>query len=141
MRRERVINIFSLCQKGGSIMQRMLFAVILSLFLMVCMTSPTWAGGDDDADAGAYALDAGDYDEAIRLFTKAIESGDLHPVTLYAVYNFRGKAWDHKGDYDRAISDFTKAIESGPSISIAYYNRGNVWGRKGDYEDRKSTRL
>ena len=54
-------------------MKKILFMVVLSLSLMVCLTSPAWAGGLDDVNAGIAAGEKGDNDEAIRLFTKAKE--------------------------------------------------------------------
>ena len=115
-------------------MQRILFVGFLLLSLMVCVTSPGWAGGFDDAKAGSAAAAGGNYDEAIRLFTKGIESGELSRENLSITYNNRGVSWYAKGDYDKAIADFTKAIEINPQYALAYYDRGNAWGKKGDYD-------
>jgi tetratricopeptide (TPR) repeat protein len=115
-------------------MQRILFVAILLLSLMVCVTSPGWADGWDDADAGIAAAKGGDYDEAIRLFTKAIESGELSRENLSIAYYNRGNAWQSKGDSDKAIADYTKAIEIDPKHARAYYNRGKAWKKKGDYD-------
>ncbi|OGP81886.1 MAG: hypothetical protein A2Z08_03775, partial [Deltaproteobacteria bacterium RBG_16_54_11] len=105
-------------------MQRILFAIILSLSLMICLPSSLWAGGLDDLDAGITAGKTGNYDEAIRLCTKAIESGELSGKNLSSVYCTRGTAWAEKGDYDKAIADINKAIEIDPKDAMAYYNRG-----------------
>jgi tetratricopeptide (TPR) repeat protein len=115
-------------------MKRILFVAILSLSLIVCLTYPAWAGGLDDAKAGIEAFDGRNYDEAIRLFTKAIESGELSREDLWAVYVLRGLAWDNKKDYDKAIADYTKAIEINPKNAEAYYSRGNAWYDKGNNE-------
>jgi tetratricopeptide (TPR) repeat protein len=112
-------------------MQRILFAALLLLSLMVCVTSPAWAGGLDDAKAGIAAAAGGDYDKAIGLFTKAIESGELSREILSRVYGNRGNAWVKKGDLDKAIADYTKAIEINPRYAMAYQKRGNAWGEKG----------
>jgi hypothetical protein len=113
-------------------MQRILFAAILLLSLMVCLTSPAWAGGLDDAKAGFAAAARCNYDKAIRLFTRAIESGELSRGYLSVVYNNRGNAWDKKGDYGKAIADYTKAIEINPRYASAYYTRSIAWGKKGN---------
>jgi hypothetical protein len=73
-------------------MQRMLFVAILSLSLMVCLTSPVWAGGLDDSKAGSAFHDY-TYDKAIGLYTKAIESGELSREIRGDVYYTRGLAW------------------------------------------------
>jgi tetratricopeptide (TPR) repeat protein len=134
MRGARFINIFSLCQKGRLAMKRILLMALLFLSLMVCVTSLAWTGALDDAKTGLAAAQAGNYDEAIRLYTKAIESGELSQENLSIAYHNRGIAWDDKGDYDKAIVDYTKAIEINPRDANAYHNRGLAWQDKGDYE-------
>ncbi|MBN1255088.1 MAG: tetratricopeptide repeat protein [Deltaproteobacteria bacterium] len=113
-------------------MKKILLTVLLFLSLMVCFTSPAGAGGLDDAKAGLAALNGRNYDEAIRLCNKAIESGELSQADLAITYYNRGLAWVHKGDADKAIVDFTKAIAINPMDGLAYYDRGCSWGKKGD---------
>jgi len=115
-------------------MKKILFMVVLSLSLMVCLTSPAWAGGLDDVNAGIAAGEKGDNDEAIRLFTKAIASGELSREDLFITYYNRGLAWAKKRDFDKAIADYTKAIEINPKYAYAYLNRGLAWANKGDYD-------
>jgi len=115
-------------------MKRILLMALLFLSLMVCVTSLAWTGALDDAKTGLAAAQAGNYDEAIRLYTKAIESGELSQENLSIAYHNRGIAWDDKGDYDKAIVDYTKAIEINPRDANAYHNRGLAWQDKGDYE-------
>jgi tetratricopeptide (TPR) repeat protein len=105
-------------------MQRILFVAIFLLSLMVCLTPPVWAGGLDDAKAGVAAAAAGDYDKAIRLYTKAIESGALSRKDLSKVYYNRGNAWIEKVDYRKGIDDYTKAMENDPGYAAAYNKRG-----------------
>jgi tetratricopeptide (TPR) repeat protein len=124
--------------KGRSVMKKILFVGFLLFALMVCLTSPAWAGGLDDAKAGLAAAKGGDYDEAIRLYTKAIESGELSREDLSITYYDRGIAWVKKGDYDKAIADWTKAIEIDPKYAEAYYNRGVAWAGKGDHAKAKA---
>jgi len=94
---------------------------------MVCITSLGWAGAVDDIKAGNKAAEGGEHDKAIRLFTKAIESGELSPKDLGIAYNYRGIAWLHKADNDKAIADFTKAIALDPKDADAYKYRGLSW--------------
>lgn len=89
----------------------------------------------DDAKAGIEASKGGEYDKALGLFAKAIESGELSQKNLGIVYYNRGQVWhDGKGDYDRAIADYTKAIEIDPKYVWAYYNRSLAWYKKGNYD-------
>ncbi len=115
-------------------MKKILFVAILLLSLMVCLTSPVWAGGSDDAKAGDTAYQEGNYGKAIKLFTKAIASGELSREDLSVTYFNRGNAWDDKGDSDKAIADYTKAIEINPQYASAYFNRGIAWYAKGAYD-------
>lgn len=114
-------------------MKKILLTVLL-FSLMVCGASPAWAGGMDDANAGLAALNGGNYDEAIRLYTKAIASGELSQDYLSIAYINRGRSWYFKKDFDKAIADFTKAIEIDPKDADAYYARGLVRHIKGDYD-------
>ena len=115
-------------------MKNILFMAILLLSLMVCVTSLAGAGALDDAKAGIAAANRDDYDKAIGLFTKAIESGELPRENLSKVYFDRARAWGEKGDYDKAIADYTKAIEINPKFADAYLYRSIAWGKKGDYD-------
>jgi tetratricopeptide (TPR) repeat protein len=63
--------------------------------------------------------DKGDYDPAIRAYTKAIE---LKPDYAFA-YNNRGNAYNDIRDFGRAIRDHTKAVELKPDYADAYNNR------------------
>jgi len=135
MRGDRIITIFSLCEKGGLAMGKILLAALLFLSPMVFLTSSAWAGGGDELKAGEDAFYAGNCDEAIRLYTKAIVSGELSRVQLREAYCDRGYTWWlGKGDYDKAIADYTKAIEIDPKYADVYYDRGDVWYDKGDYD-------
>jgi tetratricopeptide (TPR) repeat protein len=122
-----------LCQKGGSVMKKILFMAFLLVSLMVCLTSSTWASGLDDFNACLTVVSRENYDEAIRLCTNAIASGELSREKLSLAYEVLGIAWYSKKEYDKAIADYTKAIESNPRSDEAYYNRGNAWYDKGDY--------
>ena len=119
-------------------MKRVMFLIFIFLSVMVCITSLGWAGAVDDIKAGNKAAEGGEHDKAIRLFTKAIESGELSQENLGIAYYNRGNAWYRKGEYDKAIADYTKAIESGEfsqkSLGIVYATRGSSWDDKGEYD-------
>jgi tetratricopeptide (TPR) repeat protein len=115
-------------------MKKIIYLTFLILSLMFCMITSGWAGGLDDAKAGIAEAQKGNYDVAIRLYTKAIESGELSQQDLSTIYYNRGNAWYYKGDYDKAIADYDKVVEIDPRPAAAYTNRGNAWRKKGDYD-------
>lgn len=104
----------------------------LLLVFSLIFVSTGWTGGVEDAKAGFAALERGDYDEAIKLCTKAIESGELWRQDLAATYLNRAVALIHKEEYDRAIADCNRAVEIDPNSAKAFYGRGNAWLEKGD---------
>ena len=90
------------------------------------------AGALADAAAGEKAHQAGDLNKAIKLYTKAIDSGELSQADLAGIYNNRGQAWRIKGDLDVALADHDKAVALNPKFPLAYNSRGIVWEKKGD---------
>jgi tetratricopeptide (TPR) repeat protein len=73
----------------------------------------------------------GNYEEAIRYFSEAI---NLNPMNAESYYS-RGTTYSQKGQYDQAISDYTKALEINPMDAKAYYNRGIACCRKGQCDE------
>ena len=69
---------------------------------------------------GYEARRKGDYAEAIRMYTKAIDLCD----NFFKAYFNRGFAWDKLGEYEKAITDYAKALEIEPKNAFIYYNRG-----------------
>lgn len=108
-------------------MKKILFAALLLLCLMVCVTSSGCSSESNDINAGIATAKEGDFDKAIGLFTRAIESGKLSRENLSIAYYYRGLARGKKGDYDKAIADLTKAIEINPNDAAAYQFRGYFW--------------
>ena len=72
----------------------------------------------------------GEYDLAIKYFTKAIE---LKPDYAIA-YNNRAAVYRSKGKHDLAIEDCDKAIQLNPDYAEPYSNRGAAYRNKGDYD-------
>ena len=108
-------------------MKKILLAALLLLSLLVCFAFLGCSGRVHDIKNGIAAGREGDYDKAIGLFTKAIESGKLSQENLSIAYCNRGFARRKKGDYDKAIADFTKAIEINPNDAGVYQFRGYCW--------------
>jgi tetratricopeptide (TPR) repeat protein len=76
-------------------------------------------GGIADGKAGLAALQAGHYDEAIRLFTRALQPGRLSSEDTEFAYLNRGQAYEAKGDLTHALADFKKAVKLKPDDSDA----------------------
>ncbi len=81
--------------------------------------------------AGNEAAEKGDLDQAIKHFTRAIDSKKLSKENLAIAHNNRGSAYDDKGNVDQAIKDYSKAIAINPDYDAAYYNRSYAYERKG----------
>lgn len=82
-------------------------------------------------ERGANHLAAGECDEAIFAFTRAIE---LDPDTAMAYFgrglaHFKLGGWADREPFNMAISDFTSAIELYPDFTQAYYNRGLAYNQ------------
>ena len=93
--------------------------LVLATALVVGMAMP--AGADvleDYLDCGV-ASRLGEYDKAIRLCSRAIESGELVRQRLPGAHSLRGEAYKHKGLYDRAIKDQRKALQLNPNLEGA----------------------
>jgi tetratricopeptide (TPR) repeat protein len=83
----------------------------------------------DHLNRGTKELAAGDLDDALAEFNRAIE---LDPNYSASYFN-RGLVRKRQANYDGAISDFTKAIELNP-IAEAYLDRGAARKDNGDRE-------
>ena len=77
---------------------------------------------------GVAANKKGDFDEAIRFYSKAIS---LKPDSA-ALFYVRGRAYTEKELFDNAISDFTRAIALKPAYAEAYNHRGVTYIGKGE---------
>lgn len=77
------------------------------------------ADGADDGNRGLQALDQGDYDGAIALFTHALKLGGLATDDQEFAYANRGRAYLKKGDYSGAIVDLDRARQMKPDDADA----------------------
>lgn len=95
------------------------------------------AAADTFSD-GQAALRRGDYVEAIRLYTRDIESGKNSPRDLAVLHNQRGLAYRRNGQPDLAIADFNRAMEITPNDADLFNNRGIAYKAKGDYKQARA---
>ena len=92
---------------------------VVCVLALLALASVARAGGVEDGEAGLAALDSGDYDAAIRLFTRAILIGKLSANDSEFAYLKRGAAFEAKGDRDHAVADFRKAVQIKPDDADA----------------------
>jgi tetratricopeptide (TPR) repeat protein len=81
----------------------------------------------------------GQTDEAIRDWSRIIETADA-PIEKVAValYN-RGVAWDKKGETQKELADYTRLIDELPDapvphVGTALFNRAVTWDSQGETE-------
>ena len=78
--------------------------------------------------------DKGDFDNAIKYYTKAIQ---LQSDYTGAYYN-RGNAYRAKVELDKAIADYTEVLKLRPKVAEYYYTRGEAWLLAKDWEEAKT---
>jgi Flp pilus assembly protein TadD len=76
----------------------------------------------------------GDYHEAIKLLTLAIE-GTRDSMKLALAHRFRGLSYKHLGRRDEALRDFLEVIRLQPQLDLGYYNAGVIYNLQGRYKD------
>src|SRR5215469_18790421 len=87
---------------------------MLATVVVLLSADMTQAAGVDDANAGVAAARNGKYDDAIQLFTSAINSDMLSLTGRAQAFAYRGIAKATTGDYDGAQEDlnFSVALDS-----------------------------
>jgi len=78
------------------------------------------------ATHGREALLRGQYQEAERLLTEALQSGALAVPTQISALGNRGIARWRLSDLPAAVDDFNAALRLSPEEAMIYNNRGNV---------------
>jgi len=74
-------------------------------------------------DKAQEMMDEGKYEDAVTLYSLAIEGNKSNP-DIYDAYFSRGIAFSHLKNFDKAYSDYSMAIELKPSFKEAYLERG-----------------
>ena len=76
----------------------------------------------------------GDYHEAIKLLTLAIE-GERDSMKLALAHRFRGLSYKHLGRRDEALRDFLEVIRLQPQLDLGYYNAGVIYNLQRRYKE------
>lgn len=83
-------------------------------------------GSPDVAKQAATALQRGQSDQAVLLYSSALEQAGLSNDRRAALLNDRGVANARLNRSRAAIDDFNKSVQLAPESASAYNNRGNV---------------
>lgn len=114
--------------KTRNIISIVLVALIGLLVWSMVSTQSKWKY----SDLGLAEYEKGNYEDAIKNYTTAIES---HPEDA-SLYNNRGLAYFKVKKYKKAISDYSKAIELKPDYAVAYNNRGLAYFKRGGWANK-----
>lgn len=80
---------------------------------------------------GNAALSAGNYNEAVRYYTDAI---NLDPEN-HVLYSNRSAAYAKAGDYEIALEDAEKTVSLNPTWSKGYSRKGSALSYLGRYDE------
>jgi len=104
--------------------------IIKSLMMVLLISSFAFAqNATYYYNRGVSAYEKGEYDEAIRDYSRAIE---LKPNDA-DYFNNRGLCYKRIGNNLQAISDFNRATAIDPGSVDAYFNLGYLYALKGDF--------
>ncbi len=101
--------------------------LILALCLLVFAAGLVLADAIDDARAALVAQNNDELGEAIRLYTRAIQSRELNNRFLAIAYYNRGTVHFVARNYRAAITDYDSAIVIRPGYAQAHNNLGNAY--------------
>ena len=91
--------------------------------------------GDKFKDLGNKAFQSGNYEEAVEMFSKAIEVNPNEAV----YYSNRSGSYASLKNYDKALEDGTKCVQLRPEWGKAYQRKGLAEFYTGDYDAAIST--
>ncbi len=103
-------------------MTRKLWAAwLISAFAL--FSAPAAADALSDAGTAFDAAERGNFEMAVRYYTRALWSGELEDADAAAVYYGRAFAYIQLQDYQKALEDYSELVELRPDEPAAYYNR------------------
>lgn len=98
---------------------------VLALVALLLSPDAVRAAGADDANRAVVAARSGQYEEAIELFTRAINSDELGLKNRAQAYAYRGIAKATTGDYEGAQLDLNSSVALDSDFNAdAYAYRG-----------------
>src|SRR5581483_11759831 len=115
--------------QGSRMVRRPITALLVWTWLAMPAVMPAAAQSDAVAlrsREAAAALVRGNVDQAIALYTEALEDKSLPNDRRATILNDRGVAYARRQQQREAIEDFNRAIQLYPEYAALYNNRGNV---------------
>lgn len=111
-------------------------AFALAVLILLALAGGALADALDLYKEGTRRLVAGDFKAAIKVFSEAIDSGQMAPNSqlLYACLLNRGMAHANRQDLDSAIADYNAAIKIDPNRPEAFHNRGRIWHHRRKFD-------
>ena len=100
--------------------------VVLALAAGLAATAPARADGITDGNQGREALLAGNLDEAIRLFSRALNSGGLVAKNQAVTLSLRANAYMEKGQTDVALDDANESLRL-TETPDAHFTRAKIY--------------
>jgi tetratricopeptide (TPR) repeat protein len=110
-------------------MKLMAFRLLAALMAPLVWALPAFAQSESGAlrwREAAAALVRGNVDQAITLYSDALEDKTLPNDRRATILNDRGVAYARRQQNKEAIEDFNRAIQLYPEYAAIYNNRGNV---------------
>jgi lipoprotein NlpI len=104
------------------------------LLALLILPLAVHAESSEDTSAARAALQRHDWATAIKLYSIALQRGDLPPEVHASSRHNRGVAYARTERNDEALADFDAAIKLNPSYQSAYVNRGDIYQFKHQYE-------
>jgi tetratricopeptide (TPR) repeat protein len=105
-----------------------------TLFLAIALAAgPAWANAASEVNRGLAAHREGELQEALKLYTRAIDSGELPISSLAMAYNNRAALWADMGRFKKAMRDYAMALDLDSTNAMFYTNRGLTYQRWGQY--------
>jgi tetratricopeptide (TPR) repeat protein len=115
-----------------------MFQVLVSILLAMLAAPAAWAAGEEGlarAREGAAALQRGNVEQAVQLYTEALKDPGLTNDRRATLHNDRGVAYQRLNQPRAAIEDLNRAVLLFPEGAAAYNNRGNVLLGLGLYKE------
>jgi tetratricopeptide (TPR) repeat protein len=114
-------------------MHRSLRAIpVFIAIAVVGVIGQAFADASAHIEQAAAAFASGDYQDAIREYTDALNDKGLSNNKRAEIYNGRGQAYREGRQYKEAISDYDVALELRPKYPDAMLNRAIAYDRIGD---------
>ena len=86
--------------------------------------------GDINVKKGNYRLEDGQYDQAVKEFSEALEENPEHVMAHLGL----AITYMQTEKYMRALQEFNQVIERDPKLAAAFANRGILYDRLGEHK-------